>query len=114
MINPHRGDVGLILEGTMHRLRLTLGSLAMLEEALGSNGLHELSVQLQAGRLSSKDICHVLAAGFCGAGVQKSVEEIGSMIPASALVLAAEAAANLLSVTFGGGTPSRPPPPQVP
>jgi hypothetical protein len=122
MPNPHRGDVAFNLEGTTYPLRLTLGSLAMLETALGAKGLHELGQQFQRGHFSAHDVCHVLAAGFCGAGDQRTAAEVGSLIPASALLAATEAAAALLANTFGavigaeigGGDASRPPPPQAP
>jgi Phage tail tube protein, GTA-gp10 len=114
MINPHRGDVALVIDGVTHVLRLTLGSLAMLEAALGSKGLQELGQKLQAGRFSAGDVCHILAAGFCGAGVERTATDVASMVPASALVQATEAAANLLAVTFGGGNSSSPSPSQLP
>jgi hypothetical protein len=118
MFNPHRGDVTLNLDGIIYPLRLTLGSLAMLETALGAKGLHELGQQLQSGHFSAQDVCHVLAAGFCGAGDQRTAADVGSLIPAAALIAATEAAAALLANTFGatigGGDASRPPPPQVP
>lgn len=33
--NPHRGEVGLLLEGTTHLLRPTFGALVAAEEELG-------------------------------------------------------------------------------
>jgi hypothetical protein len=118
MTNPYRGDVALNLDGIIYPLRLTLGSLAMLETALGAKGLHELGQQFQTGCFSAQDVCHVLAAGFCGAGDQRTAADVGSLIPASALIVAAEAAAALLANSFGaiigGGDTSRPPPPQAP
>jgi Phage tail tube protein, GTA-gp10 len=114
MHNPYRGDVPLVLDGATHVLRLTLGSLAMLETAFGSEGLQALGEHIQRGRFSTKDVCNILAAGFCGAGVEKTPAEVGSMIPAIALPQATEAAATLLAVTFGGGNSSRPQPPQTP
>jgi Phage tail tube protein, GTA-gp10 len=113
MPNPHRGEIAFALNGETHALRLTLGSLAGLEDALGSDGLQALSGRLQAGRLSARDICEVLAAGFTGAGHAKTAEQIGMQISASDLTRAAEAAARLLDITFGGGSASRPPPPQA-
>ncbi|MFM9976098.1 MAG: gene transfer agent family protein [Beijerinckiaceae bacterium] len=113
MPNPHRGEIAFDMDGEIHILRLTLGSLAVLEDALGSDGLQALSERLQAGRLGARDICQVLAAGFSGAGRIRSAEQIGAQIAASELTRAAEAAAKLLEMTFGGGSSSRPPPPQA-
>jgi Phage tail tube protein, GTA-gp10 len=112
MANRHRGDVPFSFNGKTISLRLTLGSLAELEDAFGSEGLQALSQRLQNGRLSARDICHVLAAGFHGAGDTINALDLGQQIPASALEHAAVAATHLLDVTFGGGRPSRPRLPQ--
>ncbi len=113
MANPYRGEIPFELDGHTHALRLTLGSLASLEDAMGADGLRALGERLQGGRLSAREICEVLAAGFTGAGSPMTAKELGQMIPASALAQAATTAALLLAVTFGGGEPSHPPPPQV-
>ncbi len=113
MANPYRGEVSFELEGRSHALRLTLGSLANLEDALGADGLGALGERLAQGRLSAGDICAVLAAGLSGGGMPITASALGERIPASALEPAATAAALLLAVTFGGGDASRPPPPQV-
>ena len=42
MVNPYRGEVLLILNGVSHVLKLTLGALAELEEALGTESLLDL------------------------------------------------------------------------
>jgi Phage tail tube protein, GTA-gp10 len=113
MANRHRGDVPFLFNGKTVSLRLTLGSLAELEDAFGSDGLQELSQRLTNGRLSARDICHVLAAGFYGAGQKIDALDLGQQIPASALVDAALTATQLLDVTFGGVSPSHPPLPQT-
>jgi Phage tail tube protein, GTA-gp10 len=113
MRNPYRGEIAFECNGESHALRLTLGSLAVLEDALGSDGLQGLSERLQAGRLAARDICQVLAAGFHGAGRSVTADQVGAQIAASDLIRAAEAAAGLLEITFGGGSFSRPPPPQA-
>jgi hypothetical protein len=113
MANPYRGEVPFELDGRTHALRLTLGSLANLEDALGTEGLRGLSARLSTGHLGAGDICHVLAAGFQGAGEPVDAATLGAMISASALERAATSAALLLAVTFGGGESSHPLPPQV-
>jgi hypothetical protein len=113
MVNRHRGEVPFIFNGKMVSLRLTLGSLAELEDAFGSDGLQALSQRLKNGRLSARDVCHVLAAGFHGAGQRINALDLGQQIPGSALGDAAIAAAGLLDVTFGGGPPSHPLLPQA-
>ena len=113
MANRNRGEVPFTLGGRARMLKLTLGSLAHLEDAFGSGGLPELGERLAAGRLAARDICEILSAGCRGAGEPLTAEEIADAIPASALAEAAEAAVGLLAATFGGGTSSRPPPPQA-
>jgi len=113
MTNLHRGEVAFELNGVVHDLCLTLGSLASLEEALGQNGLKALGERLSQGVFSAADICAVLAAGFSGGGHPLTADEIGAEVSASRLVEAATAASNLLASAFGGGASSRPPPPQA-
>jgi Phage tail tube protein, GTA-gp10 len=113
MANRYRGEIPFELDGQTHCLRLTLGSLANLEDAMGADGLRALGERLQTGRLSAREICEILAAGFAGAGEPVSAKDLGQMIPASAFEGAATAAALLLAVTFGAGESSRPSPPQA-
>jgi hypothetical protein len=113
MANRYRGEVPFDLDGTTVALRLTLGSLAHLEDAFGADGLQGLGARLSEGRLSAGDVLQVLAAGLLGAGQPVALGELGRLIPASALEQAATAAAQLLAVTFGGGHASHPPPPQA-
>lgn len=113
MANRYRGEIPFELDGRTHCLRLTLGSLANLEDAMGADGLRTLGERLQRGHLSAREICEILAAGFAGAGAPVSAKELGQMIPASAFGSAANAAALLLAVTFGGGDASLPSPPQA-
>jgi Phage tail tube protein, GTA-gp10 len=113
MTNVHRGDVSFVLDGVVHALRLTLGSLASLENSLGSHGLQDLGKRLERGYFSSSDVCEILAAGFCGGGASITASEIGSRVPASDLIKATQAATELLDRAFGDGAQSHPLPPQA-
>ena len=113
MANPYRGEVPYEFDGETYALRLTLGSLAHLEDALGADGLLILGERLGEGRMAARDICLVLSAGFTGLGRPVTAEMLASAISASDLERAAVAAATLLSVTFGEGRASRPSPPQA-
>ncbi len=113
MANIHRGEVDFRLGDATHTLVLTLGALAALEEALPADGLQGLAERLAAGRLSVRDAMAVLAAGLEGAGRPLSAEALGRAIPAGDLPHALDTAARLLAASFGGGSPSRPPPPQA-
>jgi hypothetical protein len=111
-MNALRGEVAIMLGGETQNLVLTLGALALLEEA-SRDGLLGLAERLSAGRLSVGDAIFVLAAGCHGAGRPIEAAELGRMIPASDLELALNTAAALLAASFGGGSSSRPPPPQA-
>jgi len=113
MANPYRGEVPFEFDEETHALRLTLGSLAHLEDALGADGLLTLGKRLGEGHMSARDICLVLSAGFTGIGKPVTAEALARSIPASALERAAIAAATILAVTFGEGKASRPSPPQA-
>jgi Phage tail tube protein, GTA-gp10 len=113
LTNPFRGEAAFDMDGRSIVLRLTLGSLAALEQALGTDGLKALGERLMGGKLSTQDILHVLSAGFHGAGEVMSPSELGKRIPASALEHAALTAAKLLAVSFGAGDSSLPPSPQT-
>ena len=63
-VNPHRGEVAVVLDGQHHRARLTLGALAALEAALGAGSLVEVIERFEAGRFSSRDVMAVLVAGL--------------------------------------------------
>lgn len=112
MHNAIRGEVSLVMSGEERPLALTLGALAMLEEAM-PDGLAGLAERLSAGRLTAKDALFVLAAGCHGAGRPIDIAELGQMIPAADMPIALHTAAALLAASFGGGSSSRPPPPQA-
>ncbi len=113
MANPYRGEASFTLDGRTTALRLTLGSLAELEDSLGAADLAALGERLGAGRLSARDIAAVLAAGYHGAGAPVDAAALAERIPASRLGEAAEAALRLLAAAFGEETPHRPSPPQA-
>lgn len=114
MANRHRGETPFRFEGRTIALRLTLASLAELEDSLGAGDLAALGERLGSGRLSARDIVAVLAAGFPGAGERVDAAALAQRIPASDLGLAAGAAIELLAAAFGGEEPVHPPSPQVP
>ena len=50
MANPMRGEVEVVLDGTAHVARLTLGALAELEHDLGADSLMAIAERFEAGR----------------------------------------------------------------
>ncbi|MGI6245171.1 MAG: gene transfer agent family protein [Pseudochelatococcus sp.] len=111
MVNRRRGEIEALLGGERHRLVLTLGALAELEDAFGVADLAALGERLAAGRLSARDIVHILQAGLRGAG---SDLDAACLPVARALPDIARAVAELLAATFGPEEAANPPPPQTP
>ncbi len=82
MANPQAGEVALVLDGQRRVLKLTLGALAELEEALQADSLVALVERFESGRFRARDVMALILAGLHGGG---------HPLPASAL-LAAEIA----------------------
>lgn len=100
-VNPHRGDVALTLDGTPHRLRLTLGALAELETALPDGSVIALVERFEQGRFSTRDLLALLVAGLRGGGWQGAAADLTQVEIAGGLPEAARAAAQLLTRAFG-------------
>lgn len=116
MVNTRRGEVEGFVDGRPHRLVLTLGALAELEQAFGVGDLSALGERFATGRLSARDLARILGAGLRAGGAGWSDAEVAQLPfeggPAGALKLAVA----LLDATFGGdpgaetpdGRPPRP------
>ena len=68
MVNRYRGEVVLVLDGQTHVMRLTLGALAELEEALGSDSLLAMVQRFETGQFRARDVLALLVAGLRGGG----------------------------------------------
>lgn len=68
MVNPHRGEIALVVDGTPVRMRLTLGALAELETRLKTGSLMDLAERFESGRVAASDLLALLEAGMRGAG----------------------------------------------
>ena len=101
-VNRRRGEVAATLDGREHRLCLTLGALAELEDAFAVDDLGALAGRFSSGRLSARDILRVVGAGLRGGGSPVSDVEVAAMTIDAGLVGFARLAAELLEVTFGG------------
>lgn len=75
LVNQARGEVALTVDGRPIRLCLTLGALAELEAAFGSDGLGALAARLAAPRAG--DLLVLLAALSQGGGTPFSLEQLG-------------------------------------
>lgn len=67
-MNPHRGEVALVIDGRARTMRLTLGALAALEARLAAGSLMGLAERFEDGKVATADLIALLAAGLGGAG----------------------------------------------
>lgn len=105
MINPARGEVGLVIDGQERVMRLTLGALAALEAELGESSLSALVGRFESGDFAASDLIQLLWAGLNGGGWDVSLADIKRAEIAGGPVGAAKAAARLLHLTFASTPP---------
>jgi hypothetical protein len=117
MVNRYRGEVALMVEGRALPMRLTLGALAELEDAFAVDSIPALGERFATGRLSSRDVTRILAAGLRGAGSTMAPDEVAALTFDGGLNGAIAAAIALLDATFApageaaGSRPQQPPEP---
>ncbi|MCM2291904.1 gene transfer agent family protein [Allorhizobium sp. BGMRC 0089] len=99
--NRHRGEVEAVIDGERRILCLTLGALAELETAFAADTLSELATRFSAGRLSSRDLIRILAAGLRGGGNRVSDEDVADMCIEGGVAAAVAIVRELLVMTFG-------------
>lgn len=100
MANPWRGDVALTLDGQRRVMRLTLGALAELEEALDSGTLIDLVQRFEGGGFGTRDVLALIVAGLRGGGWQGSARDLLCAEIEGGPMVAARAAAELLARAF--------------
>ena len=97
---PRSPDIIACLNGEKYRLRLTLGALAELEEALGADSLLALVERFEQGRFTSRDLIRLVAAGLRGAGHAVTDEEVAEMTHPDGVQGFVTLAAHLLAAAF--------------
>lgn len=100
MENRWRGEVGLIVDGQHHRMKLTLGALAELEEDLAEPSLMALVQRFENGGFSTRDLLALLCAGLRGGGAQMDPDVLAAADIDGGPMRAAQAAAELLARAF--------------
>lgn len=100
MVNPWRGDVELIIDGSPHTMKLTLGALAELEANLNSGSLIDLVTRFEEGRFTTRDILALLVAGLRGGGWSGDVSTLATATIDGGPMGGAKAAALLLARAF--------------
>jgi hypothetical protein len=100
MENRWRGEVVLVVDDQHHRMKLTLGALAELEEELAEPSLMALVQRFETGGFSTRDVLALLCAGMRGGGVQIDPDKLAQAEIEGGPMRAAQAAAELLARAF--------------
>lgn len=100
MANPWTGEVALVIDGEERVLKLTLGSLAELEQSLETQSLVALVERFETGKFSSRDVLALIAAGLRGGGTGLGAVDLMSADIKGGPMAAARAAAELLARAF--------------
>ncbi len=106
MTNPWRGEVGLVIDGQRHEMRLTLGALAELESGLESGSLVDLVQRFESGGYNSRDVLALIVAGLRGGGWRGTSADLLDAEIAGGPMAAAKAAAELLVRAFAVPPPA--------
>lgn len=96
------------LGGEARRCRLTLGSLAELEAALGAGSLIALIERFETGQFTAADLVQVLLAGLRGGGWTGDAQTLAEAEIGGGLSAAAAVAARLLLLAFAPPSPTAP------
>jgi hypothetical protein len=100
MANPYAGEVALVLDGTRHRLKLTLGALAELEARLEADSLSALVARFEGDTLRARDVLMLVCAGLRGGGWSGDLPDLLSAEIEGGPMEAARVAARLLALAF--------------
>lgn len=73
-MNGPRGEIKLLINGSMRKLCLTLGALAQLETAFGCETLTDLQTRLR--RLSANEMRDVLQILLCDGSDDASINDV--------------------------------------
>lgn len=113
MANPRRGEITAVIGGASRTLCLTLGALAELEAAFGVEDLQALGRRFGEGRLATRDLLALLAAGLRGGDGSLDAKALAELPLEGDLAALVDAAARLLHAAFGEPGEAAPlPPPQ--
>lgn len=108
MPNTHRGEIEAHFDGVRHRLVLTLGALAELENAFGDEDMLALTARFEKGRLSARDCVKIIGAGLRGAGHAVTDADVSHMQADGGAAGFVEVVSRLLTATFGGAAAHEP------
>ncbi|WP_137154142.1 gene transfer agent family protein [Rhizobium sp. FKL33] len=98
--NRRRGEVEAVINGERRILCLTLGAIAELETAFGVDNIADLAGRFSGGRLSTRDVMTILAAGLRGGGNRLDDEDLADLSIEGGLEGAVRLTAELLASAF--------------
>ena len=102
MANKYRGEIAATLDGASYTLCLTLGALAELESAFGTDDMLGLAGRFSQGRISARDCVRIIGAGLRGAGHDVTDTTVATMRGDDGAAGFVDIVARLLAATFGG------------
>jgi tail tube GTA-gp10-like protein len=101
MPNLHRGEIEAEIGGIKRCLVLTLGALAELEAAFGTEDLTALAERFGSGPLKARDLVRIIGAGLRGAGETISDDDVARLSAEGGAAGFVRIASELLAATFG-------------
>ncbi|RYD90550.1 MAG: gene transfer agent family protein [Sphingomonadales bacterium] len=107
--NGQRGEIEAVIDGERRILCMTLGALAELETAFGVDNIAALAGRFEGGRVGTRDVMAIIAAGLRGGGNVVDDGDVADIRVEGGIGGAIALAARLLDSAFGGGnTPQYP------
>lgn len=103
-VNRRRGEIEAVFDGRPHRLCLTLGALAELEDAFAADDLGALVERFTSGRLAARDMIRIIGAGLRGAGATIDDQGVAALRIDGGAAGYASVVSRLLTETFGGAS----------
>jgi hypothetical protein len=100
MANPWTGEVTLVINGAPQIMKLTLGALAELEQALSVGSLVDLVQRFESGGFSALDVLALIGAGLRGGGNPMPPDDLAQATIDGGPMAAARASAELLARAF--------------
>ncbi|MFS4439061.1 GTA-gp10 family protein [Paracoccaceae bacterium GXU_MW_L88] len=104
MVNPHQGEVALVIDGAPRRMKLTLGALAALEAALEAESLEALVARFERGAFTARDLLRLIEAGLMGGGAEVDRAALEAAEIEGGTVEAARQCGRMLVLAFRGAT----------
>ena len=101
--NRQRGEIEAEIDGERRILCMTLGALAELETAFGVDNIADLAGRFAGGRIGTRDVMAIIAAGLRGGGNVIEDGELAECRVTGGIGGAITLAARLLESAFSEG-----------